>query len=1015
MLLSGDTYLVNFQLAGAPVPTRYLADTGAVFGDRGNGYFYGWSSNHADVAFDRNLAADQRLDTLIQFHQGQKWEFALPNGVYQVTVAVGDPANNVGIHTINAEGVNFFNAVPDTNSAQVQTRTVTVADGRLSVDQGSAAEMATRIDYIQIVGLPSGTNAAPATPTITEPSTNGQVVNPGDVHMEATGFSDTDGNLHKSTDWEIWTVGSGAEPVWQTLGITGVEKVHTHLGDGNFINSQAGRTTLLPNSDYQLRVRFRDDAGSVSAYATRNFHAGASSSTYPLDLEDVALMPNSYWIDSLGNDVELPVRLPTSPQLRIESPTSELLLGIAASASAGNTVTNPPALSDHADVRVVISSGSGTLNLGQTNVIVVDDHGITHTIYLPAINLGANQQAYFWVSSDGSTYFGTAVQTTPDFSSLARASDAAVTNPFTPMQPRFAVDEVAGGFQLPVNIAFVPKPGPNANDPLFYVTELYGSIKVVTRDFTVSTYASGLLNFNPTGDFPGSGEQGLAGIVVDPTSGDIFAARVNSTSSNPNDNTADHYPQVLRLTSNDGGHTAASISVILNMPGETQGQSHFVSNLSIGPDGKLYVHMGDGFDSWTAEDLDWYRGKILRMNLNGTAATDNPFYNASNGINARDYVFAYGVRNPFGGAWRASDGKHYEVENGPYTDRFAQINRGADYGWNGVDETMQTNAIYNWNPAHAPVNIAFVQSSTFAGSQFPAGSLDHAFVSESGPTYAGGPQTLGKRIVEFVLDASGHLISGPTPFVEYTGGGMGSVVGLAAGPDGLYFTELYKDLNASSPVDPGARIFRVRYVNPLNGDYDINGVVNQNDHTTWRANFGSNLLLGADGNHNNVVDAADYVLWRKNLGSTGGQGSSQTEQNVGAIADSANQASLTANAASAPILPNEVAINTSASHSPREVAAAVNSFLLDGITSLSARFNTGRPPHSTRPTPQVAPQARDSALLSLLIGNDSKQSLLSNTENGSNPPNAFELDLAEDQWSSMLESALNHECRARLL
>ena len=188
-----------------------------------------------------------------------------------------------------------------------------MSDGRLSVDQGAAAEKATRIDYIQIVGVPSGPNAAPATPTITEPSTNGQVVNPGDVHMEAVGYSDPDGNAHKSTDWEIWTVGAGAEPVWQTLGITGVERLHTHLGDGIFINSQAGRTSLLPNTDYQLRVRFRDDAGSVSGYATRNFHTGASSSIFPLELQDIATLPAHYWIDSLGSDAILSPSSPAQP------------------------------------------------------------------------------------------------------------------------------------------------------------------------------------------------------------------------------------------------------------------------------------------------------------------------------------------------------------------------------------------------------------------------------------------------------------------------------------------------------------------------------------------------------------------------------------------------------------------------------------------------------------------------------------------------------------------------------
>jgi hypothetical protein len=267
------------------------------------------------------------------------------------------------------------------------------------------------------------------------------------------------------------------------------------------------------------------------------------------------------------------------------------------------------------------------------------------------------------------------------------------------------------------------------------------------------------------------------------------------------------------------------------------------------------------------------------MNLDGSAPIDNPFYDAANGINARDYVFAYGVRNPFGGAWRALDGMHYEVENGPSIDRLARIDRGASYGWNGTNNSMTIRAIYNWNPAHAPVNLTFIQQSTFNGSQFPADEMDHLFVSESGPTYAPGAQANGKRIVEFVLDANGNRISGPTTLVEYTGTGQSTVVGLAAGPDGLYFTELYEESGAAGPTASGARIFRVRYVSLLAGDYDIDGDVDQNDRAVWGSTLGSNLLRAADGNRNGLVDIADYVVWRDALGAT-----------LGAAADASNLA-----------------------------------------------------------------------------------------------------------------------------
>ena len=862
LLLAGDTYLINFQFDEAPTPTRYNRDVGALFGDRGNGLSYGWNVDHTDFSRDRGILPDQRLDTHVQFHAGGGWEIALANGLYEVLVVVGDPLNNDAVHTLNVEGVNYWNAVPDQNGPMTMTKQITVGDGRLTLNNGAAPEKGTRIDYMHIVGLPSGANAAPAAPTITEPHTAGQVLNPSDVHMEAVGFSDPDGNLHKSTDWEIRTVGPGAQVVWQTLGIEGVERLHTHLADGFFINSHAGRSDLVGNTNFEAHVRFRDDAGAVSSYAVLPFSTGASSSTFPLELRDVLVSPGPTWRNAVGVAIELPTA--GAPSLRLE--TSEgLLLSIAGAESPGNAITNPAALAAHGDLRVVVLGGTGGLNLPLSNLVVTDDQGIARTVYLPAISAPPGGRVDLWVGSDGATYVGAAGQTEPDFSMLARASDVAINVPFTALQPDYVIDVVAGDLQLPTNIAFVPNPGPNPSDPYFYVTELYGTVKVVSRDFTLSDYATGLLNFDPTGNFPGSGEQGLTGIVVDPASGNVFVTRVTATNpANPN---GAHHPQVVRFTSADGGRTAATTTVILNMPGENQGQSHQISNLTIGPaDGKLYVHNGDGFDASTARNLDSYRGKILRLNLDGTAPSDNPFYNAGNGINSRDYVYAYGFRNPFGGDWRQADGKHYEVENGPNIDRIVQVNAGVDYLWDGDNNDMLSFAIYNWNPSHGPVNMAFVQQSKFNGSQFPAGKQDHMFISESGPTYAQGPQSRGKRIAEFVLNANGTLQSGPTTLVEYTGNGRGSVVGLAAGPDGLYFTELYKDLDAVTPIDAGARVFRVRYVGNQAGDYDQDADVDGADFLKWQRTVGSTTDLSADGDRNRIVAAPDLDVWSQNFG-----------------------------------------------------------------------------------------------------------------------------------------------------
>lgn len=542
-------------------------------------------------------------------------------------------------------------------------------------DVGWAGRIRATLLALAIIAMPTALAFAepPEVAEILEPAPGGAPINPADVHMEAV-FEDEDGDGHACSDWEIRTVPpAGDEPVWRAPCAEGVEKVHIHLGDGEFVNSLAGRTELRYDTEYELRVRFRDDSGAPeegdwSGWQERRFR----------------------------------------------------------------TVEEGPE--------------------------------------------GSKSEA--WTA-----------------------------------RPGYVVEEVASGFQLPVNLAMVPDPGPHLGDPLFYVAELYGAIKVVTRDGVVRDYASDLLNYNPNGVFPGSGEQGLAGLVVEPESGDLFASLVyadEEVAGNP------HYTKVIRLHSDERGWEAVGEpETVLDMK-EMVGASHQVSHLEIAPDGNLFVHNADGGFHDPPRDPESFRGKILRMTLEGKPvatndpSTSNPFFTDGEDT-ARDYVYSLGHRNPFGGAWRHSDSSYFAVENGPKTDRLIRVNKGQDYGWEGNDANMTIGASYNWFPAHAPVNIDFVEPEVFGGSGFPPSAAYHAFVTESGPTYASGPQVTGKRIVEFALGGAGELLGAPQTLAEYTGTGKATAVGLAAGPDGLYFTDLYKDQDFSSPIDRGAKVLAVRY------------------------------------------------------------------------------------------------------------------------------------------------------------------------------------------------------------
>lgn len=660
-------------------------------------------------------------------------------------------------------------------------------------------------------------NDPPAMPVITEPHMDGQVVSGADVHMETGPFSDPDvGDAHRCTSWEIWRA-NPAERVWSAYCVDGLSRVHIHLGDGVFENSHYGRRALLPETAYRLRVQHRDDSFSAnewSAWSERQFTTSSGNVIFPLEIDDVVETPPPGWTQASGPAVVLPGG--TNPaSLQVLAAGGDLFLEMRGHDGGPNLIVNPPPLDGHSPIRLRIFGGTipGGLTLPASDLRIFDDEHAARTIYLPAIQLAAGAAMDFWVSQAGATYHGNPGQSQPDFSSLARGAPV----PWSVRDPHFHVEVVASGFQLPVTIAFVPNPSNSPEAPLYYVAELYGRIKVVRRNGQIGTYVQGLLNFNPTGDFPGSGEQGLVGLLVDPPTGDLFASLLyaNPAPDGP------HFAKVIRLHSNDGGLTAANQTTLLEMPNDPQGQAHQISNLSLGPDGKLYVHMGDGFDGIAAPDLGFFLGKILRMEKSGAACADNPFFDASDGITARDYVFASGFRNPFGGAWRASDGFLYEVENGPSIDRFAKVLRGQNYLWDGNENNMRFGALYIWEPAHAPVNLVFLEPQRFNGCGFPPAAMDRAFVSESGPTWATGFQPNGKRIVEFGLDANGGLLEGPRDLVVYQGEGKASCIALAAGPDGLYFSDFYPDAAFNDPTEPSANILRVRYLGEADFAADV--------------------------------------------------------------------------------------------------------------------------------------------------------------------------------------------------
>jgi|GEM_PF-6340753 len=145
---------INFQTTNSTLPaylrTEYLADWGEAYSER-NGYVYGWNVSHESLTRERQINADPLLDTHVQITRGGIWEIEVPNGRYSVAVSVGDAGMDTD-HTVNVEGFNYWaNQSTAANYFVRKIQTVTVADGRLTVDVGESDYKQTRINYIEIV------------------------------------------------------------------------------------------------------------------------------------------------------------------------------------------------------------------------------------------------------------------------------------------------------------------------------------------------------------------------------------------------------------------------------------------------------------------------------------------------------------------------------------------------------------------------------------------------------------------------------------------------------------------------------------------------------------------------------------------------------------------------------------------------------------------------------------------------------------------------------------------------
>ena len=254
----------------------------------------------------------------------------------------------------------------------------------------------------------------------------------------------------------------------------------------------------------------------------------------------------------------------------------------------------------------------------------------------------------------------------------AALSAALVWSPAAPAMgaPALRAKLVVGNLNVPTAFTFGP------GNRIWYVEKATGQIRV----HDLGTGSDSLFDTVP--GVNADGERGMLGVALDPgypTDPYVYVYATRSVSGALEN-------QILRLTDSNG--TGTNQTVIFSAPASSS-PYHNGGRILFGPDGMLYAIVGDAHDSSNAQDTtNEDRGKIIRIEPDGDAPSDNPF---------GDRVWAFGIRNSFGFAFDPHTDDLWETENGPScNDEINRIQGGANYGW-GPNETCEGTSPGNTN------------------------------------------------------------------------------------------------------------------------------------------------------------------------------------------------------------------------------------------------------------------------------------------------------------------------------
>lgn len=259
------------------------------------------------------------------------------------------------------------------------------------------------------------------------------------------------------------------------------------------------------------------------------------------------------------------------------------------------------------------------------------------------------------------------------FSCGGTTSSPAAGNP-PPVVIQYGLVELISGLTNPVDLQLPP----DATDRIF-VVEQAGIVRVIQ---------SGVLLATPFIDIgtrvTAGGERGLLGLAFHPDYSNnrrIFLSYTRTVSGQLQSVVAEY---VTSISDPNSADTAERIVLTIDQPFD----NHNGGQIQFGPDGYLYMGLGDGGSGGdpqgNGQNMNTLLGKILRIDVNSVqpyaVPADNPFV-GQNGI--RPEIWAAGFRNPWRFSFDRTTGRLFAADVGQDTfEEVDLISKAGNYGWN---------------------------------------------------------------------------------------------------------------------------------------------------------------------------------------------------------------------------------------------------------------------------------------------------------------------------------------------